>query len=73
MTRSHSKNGADVVTLSKRDWGVLFAAVFPVLVLIILGWLRHDRLLTTLIVQQDSIADRVERVEETLDLGRQLP
>jgi len=72
MTRSHKKNGADVVTLSKRDWVVFFGAVFPVLVLIILGWLRHDRLLTTLIVQQDSIADRVERVEETLDLGRHL-
>ena len=72
MTRSEKKNGADVVTLSKRDWVVFFGAIFPVLVLIILGWLRHDRLLTTLIVQQDSIADRVERVEETLDLGRRI-
>mgnify|MGYP003137116288 FL=1 len=45
----------------------MLGVVIPVAVLVVFGWLRHDRLLTTLIVQQESLNDRLERVEETLD------
>jgi hypothetical protein len=33
------------------------------------GLPRHDRLLTQLIVAQQSLADRLERVEHTIDRG----
>lgn len=68
MTRSRGKGIADTVTLSSKDWVMMFGILLPVAALVILGWLRHDRMLTTLVVQQTSLNDRLERVEETLDV-----
>lgn len=67
MVRSRGTSCADTVTLSVKDWVTMLGVVIPVAVLVVFGWLRHDRLLTTLIVQQESLNDRLERVEETLD------
>ena len=71
MVRSRGTSCADTVTLSVKDWVMTLSILVPVAVLVVFGWLRHDRLLTTLIVQQESLNDRLERVEETLD-GRLL-
>lgn len=69
MTRSRGKACADTVTLSTKDWVTLLSIVVPVAVLVVFGWLRHDRMLTELVVHQVSLSDRLERVEETLDAG----
>jgi hypothetical protein len=68
MTRSRGKACADTVTLSSKDWAMLFGVLLPVAALVIMGWLRHDRMLTTLVAHQSSLNDRIERVEETLDV-----
>ena len=47
---------------------MLIGILLPVAALVIMGWIRHDRMLTTLVVQQTSLNDRLERVEETLDV-----
>ena len=66
MTRLH-KNGRDVVQLSTRDWLAAMALILPISIFIISGYLRHDRMLTQVIVQQQSLSERMIRVESTLD------
>ena len=66
MTRTH-KNGRDVVQLSTRDWLAAMALILPISIFIISGYLRHDRMLTQVIVQQQSLSERMIRVESTLD------
>ena len=67
MTRSRGKACIDTVTLSTKDWVTVLSVMIPVAVLVVFGWLRHDRMLTELVVHQVSLSDRLERVEETLD------
>jgi len=59
----------EIVTLSVKDWITLLGIGLPVLVLCVLGWLRHDRLLTEVVTHQRMLTDRLERVESTLDAG----
>jgi len=39
----------------------------PVVILVIFGWIRHDRLLTEVAANQIMLKDRMERVEVNLD------
>jgi hypothetical protein len=63
-------NPSEIVTLSVKDWLTLLGIVFPILILCIFGWLRHDRLLTEVAANQRMLTDRLQRVETTLDAGR---
>ena len=67
MTRKGTPT--DIVTLSVKDWITLLGIGLPVMVLCVLGWLRHDRLLTEVVTHQRMLTDRLERVENTLDAG----
>ena len=67
MTRKGTPT--DIVTLSVKDWVTFMGIGLPVLVLCVLGWLRHDRLLTEVAANQRMLTDRLERVENTLDAG----
>ena len=58
---------AEVVTLSAKDWLTLVGILMPVVVLVIFGWIRHDRLLTEVVANQIMLKDRLERVETNLD------
>jgi len=58
---------AEVVTLSVRDWLTLVGILMPVVILVIFGWIRHDRLLTEVAANQIMLKDRMERVEVNLD------
>ena len=62
MTRS---NG-DTVRLSGRDW--LGIATLSLSLVVLLGsqFIRHDRLLTEVLVKQQVLADRVEMMEMQL-------
>ena len=65
MTRTGKS--AEVVTLSVRDWLTLVGILMPVVILVIFGWIRHDRLLTEVVANQIMLKDRMERVEVNLD------
>ena len=68
MTRKHTAS-ADIVYLSMRDWLTVAAIIVPVACFIVLGYLRHDRALTTLLVQQINTAERIERIEARIEPG----
>ena len=59
----------DVVSLSASNWLALIAIIISALLFIVSGYLRHDRLLTELIVQQQAQADTIDRIERTLEGG----
>ena len=59
----------DVVSLSANNWLALIAIIVSALLFIVSGYLRHDRLLTELIVQQQAHADTFVRIERTLEGG----
>ena len=67
MTRSTTHR--DIVSLSVNNWLALIAIIVSALLFIVSGYLRHDRLLTEVIVQQQAQAERMERLERTLDGG----
>jgi type IV secretory pathway TrbD component len=58
---------AEVVTLSAKDWLTLVGILMPIVILVIFGWIRHDRLLTEVAANQIMLKDRMERVEVNLD------
>lgn len=60
---------SEIVTLSVKDWLTFLGIIAPILVLVIFGWLRHDRLLTEVAANQRMLTDRLERVEASLDRG----
>ena len=67
MTRNPMQR--DVVSLSANNWLALIAIIVSALLFIVSGYLRHDRLLTEVIVQQQAQAERMERIESTLEGG----
>ena len=67
MTRQQTKKGCDIVQLSSRDWLVVMTIVVPIFLFVVHGYLRHDRMLTQVITHQQSIGERLQRVESTLD------
>ena len=67
MTRNPVQR--DIVSLSINNWLALIAIIVSALLFIVSGYLRHDRLLTELIVQQQAQADTIDRIERTLEGG----
>ena len=67
MTRQQTKKGCDIVQLSSRDWLVVMTIVVPIILFVVHGYLRHDRMLTQVKTHQQSIGERLQRVESTLD------
>ena len=57
----------NVVKLSMRDWGIVAAVLVPLILFAISGWVQSDRLITEVLIRQQGMMDRLERVEETLD------
>jgi hypothetical protein len=50
-----------------RDWGIVAAVLVPLILFAISGWVQSDRLITEVLIRQQGMMDRLERVEETLD------
>ena len=57
----------NIVKLSMRDWGIVAAVLVPLILFAISGWVQSDRLITEVLIRQQGMMDRLERVEETLD------
>lgn len=66
MTR-HANN---VVTLSVRDWTAIIGIVLTVSSGIMYAYLHHDRMLTQLVIQQQSINHRLEKIEAKIETRR---
>jgi hypothetical protein len=66
MTR-HANN---VVTLSVRDWTAIIGIVLTVSSGIMYAYLHHDRMLTQLVMQQQSMNQRLEKIESKIETRR---
>lgn len=66
MTR-HANN---VVTLSVRDWSAIVGIVLTVSSGVMYAYLHHDRMLTQLVMQQQSINHRLEKIEAKIENRR---
>ena len=64
MTRTRVADRDDIVSLSLRDWVAFIGVLLPILAMLVFGWLRHDRLLTTLVVQQQAVSQRMDWIED---------
>ena len=71
MTRNGSK--MDVVRLSVRDWMGILGAVTAILVTIFTASIQLERRLTEVLVRQEQLEIRIERIEETVDRGALRP
>jgi hypothetical protein len=65
MTRDHSN--PRVVNLAGRDWIGIITIAITLLVLIATTYLRHDRLIVEVLTRQQTITDRLERMETQMD------
>lgn len=65
MTRDYSN--PRVVNLATRDWIGLITIAVTLLVLIAASYLRHDRLIVEVLTRQQTITDRLERMETQMD------
>jgi len=66
MTR-HANN---VVTLSVRDWAAIIGIVLTISSGIMYAYLHHDRMLTQLVMQQQQINNRLDKIEAKMDTAR---
>ena len=71
MTRNGSK--MDIVRLSVRDWMGILCAVTAILVTIFTASIQLERRLTEVLVRQEQLEIRIERIEETVDRGALRP
>jgi hypothetical protein len=64
------ENSNMVVRLSIKDWVPILGIALTVLTIIVGSFLHHDRLLTKLIIQQESTAQRLDKIETKLENTR---
>lgn len=60
----------NVVRLSARDWIALASLAFALSGAVLGAFLHHDRLLMKLVTQQETINERLDKIERQLDSGR---
>lgn len=64
------ENSNVVVRLSIKDWVPIIGIALTVLTIIVGSFVHHDRLLTQLIIQQESTAKRLDKIETKLENAR---
>lgn len=64
------ENSNVVVRLSIKDWVPIIGIALTVLTIIVGSFVHHDRLLTQLIIQQESTAKRLDKIETKLENPR---
>jgi uncharacterized membrane-anchored protein YhcB (DUF1043 family) len=64
------ENSNVVVRLSIKDWVPIIGIALTVLTIIIGSFIHHDRLLTQLIIQQESTGKRLDKIETKLENTR---
>ena len=73
MTRDNHDRA--VVRLCVRDWAGMLAVVFTILSTFVIGALSIEQRLTEVIVRQEQLETRINRIEDNLDssVTRRLP
>jgi uncharacterized membrane-anchored protein YhcB (DUF1043 family) len=66
-----TKHADNVVTLSVRDWTAIIGLVMTVSGGVLYAYLHHDRLLMQLVVQQQQINHRLDKIEEKMESRRE--
>jgi hypothetical protein len=64
------ENSNMVVRLSIKDWVPIIGIALTVLTIIVGSFIHHDRLLTQVIIQQESAAKRLDKIETKLENTR---
>ena len=59
------------VSLSIRDWVAILTLVLGLATAVLAAYLQHDRLLIQIANQQQSVNQRLDRIEATLERSRQ--
>lgn len=60
----------NVVRLSARDWIAIVGLSITVSGAAIGGFMHHDRLLMRVVTQQEAMAERLHKIEATLEADR---
>jgi heme exporter protein D len=58
------------VRLSIRDWIAIGAIAITILMSVLASYLHHDRLLVQVATQQQSMSQRLDRIEVNLDRSK---
>lgn len=58
------------VRLSTRDWIAIGSIAMTILVAVLSSYLHHDRLLVQVSTQQQSMSQRLDRIEVNLDRSK---
>lgn len=59
------------VQLSFRDWLAIASIAITILISVLASYLHHDRLLVQVATQQQSMSQRLDRIEANLDRSNQ--
>lgn len=69
-----TRNGrTDVVRLSIRDWMGILGVLSAIIVTIFSASIQVERRLTEVLVRQEQLEIRIERIEDTVDRGAARP
>ena len=62
-----TRGSGDTVRLSGRDWLGITSLTLSVLVILGSQFIRHDRLLTEVLIRQETLSERVAQIEDSLE------
>jgi hypothetical protein len=60
----------NVVRLSSRDWISIVGIVVAVSSGVLAAFIHHDRLLMRVVTQQESLSDRLAKIEAKIEVSR---
>jgi len=60
----------NIVRLSARDWIAIVGIVVAVSSAVLAAFIHHDRLLMRVVTQQESLADRLAKIEAKIEVSR---
>lgn len=60
----------NIVKLSVRDWTAIIALAVTISGGVIGAFMHHDRMLMRLLTQQESMHERLDKIERQLESGR---
>jgi hypothetical protein len=64
------ENTNTTVRLSARDWIAIVGLTLSVCAGVLTAFIHHDRLLMRVVTQQEAMADRLHKIEATLEIDR---
>jgi hypothetical protein len=67
MTLEHTNT---TVRLSARDWIAIVGITLSVCGGVLAAFIHHDRLLMRVVTQQEAMAERLHKIESTLEIDR---